>query len=179
MSTQTARYNPAPGWPVPPPGWQPPANFTPDPAWGPAPEGWQVWVPVTPPAYTTAAVLPTGVGRSNNHKTLKIVLGGIALFILLMIVIGSASGSKSGSPTASTPGTIGNSEQLSASIQENVNAAMANPSDPRYRPGVTVKLQCIPMNQTQYTCNGVGSDGTRSTVTATVGQDGSWITSNG
>lgn len=34
------RFNPAPGWPVPPEGWLPPEGWTPDPSWPPAPEGW-------------------------------------------------------------------------------------------------------------------------------------------
>ncbi|WKE70855.1 hypothetical protein QHG49_18350 [Streptomyces sp. WP-1] len=39
------RFNPPPGWPVPPVGWTPPADWRPDPAWPAAPEGWQLWVP--------------------------------------------------------------------------------------------------------------------------------------
>ncbi len=39
-----ARFNPAPGWPVPPEGWTPPEGWQPDPTWPPAPEGWQFWV---------------------------------------------------------------------------------------------------------------------------------------
>jgi len=35
------RFNPPPGWPVPPPGWVPEATWTPDPSWPPAPPGWQ------------------------------------------------------------------------------------------------------------------------------------------
>nr|WP_244320302.1 MULTISPECIES: hypothetical protein [Streptomyces] len=39
------RFNPPPGWAVPPVGWTPPADWRPDPAWPAAPEGWQLWVP--------------------------------------------------------------------------------------------------------------------------------------
>ncbi len=38
-------FNPAPGWPVPPPGWVPPQGWQPDVSWPPAPPGWQFWVP--------------------------------------------------------------------------------------------------------------------------------------
>jgi hypothetical protein len=37
-------FNPPPGWPAQPPGWQPPADWQPDPSWPPAPEGWTFWV---------------------------------------------------------------------------------------------------------------------------------------
>jgi hypothetical protein len=38
------RFNPAPGWPSPPPGFVPPPHWQPDPSWPPAPPGWQLWV---------------------------------------------------------------------------------------------------------------------------------------
>jgi hypothetical protein len=38
------RFNPAPGWPPPPPGFMPPSHWQPDPSWPPAPPGWQLWV---------------------------------------------------------------------------------------------------------------------------------------
>jgi collagen type III alpha len=38
------RFVPAPGWPPPPDGWEPPAGWLPDDAWPPAPAGWQFWV---------------------------------------------------------------------------------------------------------------------------------------
>ncbi len=40
------RFNPAPGWPAPPPGWTPPEGWVPDPSWPAAPPGWQFWVEV-------------------------------------------------------------------------------------------------------------------------------------
>jgi len=39
-----AKFNPAPGWPVPPEGWVPPVGWTPDASWPPAPAGWEFWV---------------------------------------------------------------------------------------------------------------------------------------
>lgn len=38
------RFNPPPGWPPAPEGWQPPAGWRPDPAWPAPPPGWQLWV---------------------------------------------------------------------------------------------------------------------------------------
>lgn len=52
------RFNPPPGWPVPPPGWTPPPGWVPDPSLPPAPAGWQWWVPSGPvpgPAMAPAA----------------------------------------------------------------------------------------------------------------------------
>jgi len=45
----TPRFNPAPGWPVPPTGWSPPFGWTPDPSWPPAPAGWTFWLQEDPP----------------------------------------------------------------------------------------------------------------------------------
>ncbi|GAB3239002.1 hypothetical protein [Kineosporia babensis] len=39
------RFNPPPGWPAPPEGWDPPEGWQPDPAWPAAPQGWLFWVP--------------------------------------------------------------------------------------------------------------------------------------
>lgn len=37
-------FNPPPGWPAPPAGWQPPAGWTPDPTWPDPPPGWELWL---------------------------------------------------------------------------------------------------------------------------------------
>lgn len=50
------RFNPPPGWPQPPAGWSPPADWQPDPSWPPAPAGWQFWVDDSAvPSATSAA----------------------------------------------------------------------------------------------------------------------------
>lgn len=57
------KFNPPPGWPAQPPGWQPPPGWAPDPSWPPPPPGWQFWVTATeeaPPA--PAAGSPAAVG---------------------------------------------------------------------------------------------------------------------
>lgn len=38
------RFNPPPGWPVPPEGFTPDSGWQPDPSWPPAPAGWQLWL---------------------------------------------------------------------------------------------------------------------------------------
>lgn len=38
------RYNSPPGWPVPPPGWEPFPGWLPSVEWPPAPEGWRFWI---------------------------------------------------------------------------------------------------------------------------------------
>jgi hypothetical protein len=49
-----ARFNPPPGWPVPPDGWRPPAGWQPDPTWPRPPDSWQWW-------------LPDPLGRQQGH----------------------------------------------------------------------------------------------------------------
>ncbi len=56
------RFNPAPGWPVPPQGWVPPEGWVPDPSWPPAPAGWNFWLEVpdaAAPVSPAAAPQPT------------------------------------------------------------------------------------------------------------------------
>ncbi|HEY9564095.1 MAG TPA: DUF4041 domain-containing protein [Nocardioides sp.] len=69
------RFNPAPGWPTPPQGWEPPAGWTPDPSWPEPPDGWQLWIsdgdaPVDdPPAESTddpPATVPDPVDLNGN-----------------------------------------------------------------------------------------------------------------
>ena len=38
------KFNPPPGWPLPPPGWQPGPDWQPDPLWPPPPVGWSFWI---------------------------------------------------------------------------------------------------------------------------------------
>lgn len=42
-----AKFNPPPGWDVPPYPWAPPSGFTQDPSWPDAPAGWSFWVAET------------------------------------------------------------------------------------------------------------------------------------
>jgi hypothetical protein len=56
------RFNPAPGWPPPPPGFVPPPHWQPDPSWPPAPPGWQLWVDDGAPDPGSADPPPTWAG---------------------------------------------------------------------------------------------------------------------
>jgi hypothetical protein len=57
------RFNPPPGWPSPPVGWEPPAGWTPDPAWPEPPSGWELWLEVdTEPDRQTDL-------RDESHRT--------------------------------------------------------------------------------------------------------------
>ncbi|RDV10478.1 hypothetical protein DXK94_08065 [Arthrobacter sp. RT-1] len=37
------KFNPPPGWPLPPTGWTPPVGWKPDPSWPEAPPDWSFW----------------------------------------------------------------------------------------------------------------------------------------
>jgi Domain of unknown function (DUF4190)/Septum formation len=58
------RFNPAPGWPQPPPGFVPPPHWQPDPSWPPAPAGWQLWVDDNAPDPATISARPGEFGSS-------------------------------------------------------------------------------------------------------------------
>jgi hypothetical protein len=57
------RFNPAPGWPPPPPGFVPPPHWQPDPSWPPAPPGWQIWVDDGIPDQHQPSDPPSRAGR--------------------------------------------------------------------------------------------------------------------
>lgn len=70
-STGRWRFNPAPGWPEPPDGWVPPAEFRPDPAWPPAPAGWEFWAwepdpQATPPDRPVASGPAHRAGQTSS-----------------------------------------------------------------------------------------------------------------
>jgi hypothetical protein len=68
------RFNPAPGWPVPPPGWQPPPGWKPDPSWPDPPPGWPLWIEA--PAEVKSAKRTWGlVGAAATSLGLVIALG--------------------------------------------------------------------------------------------------------
>ena len=58
----TKLFNPPPGWPTPPEGWQPGPDWTPDPRWQTAPSGWQFWID-TDPVAAAARETDDGVTR--------------------------------------------------------------------------------------------------------------------
>ena len=54
-------FNPPPGWPKPPKGWNPPNGWKPDPAWPLPPTGWQLWIPLS-------TVSPVAEISSNSNN---------------------------------------------------------------------------------------------------------------
>ena len=61
------RFNPAPGWPPPPPGFVPPPHWQPDPSWPPAPPGWQIWVDDGAPDQGGIPARPGEFGTGAGH----------------------------------------------------------------------------------------------------------------
>src|SRR5258708_16090206 len=57
------RFNPAPGWPPPPPGFVPPPHWQPDPSWPPPPPGWQLWLAAGAPDPRQPSDPPTWAGQ--------------------------------------------------------------------------------------------------------------------
>jgi uncharacterized protein DUF4190/putative regulator of septum formation len=98
------RFNPAPGWPSPPPGFVPPPDWQPDPAWPPAPPGWQFWVqddtvpegfgPVAgggqvaggPPGYSWGYVRPPAPGRQNSFAVASFVISFFGFTVAGIVV---------------------------------------------------------------------------------------------
>ena len=73
MNGNNLVFNPPPGWPKPPEGWQPPAGWTPDPNWPKPPDGWQLWLPDDAEAATQQAVdsdesLPVSSGKPDGGE---------------------------------------------------------------------------------------------------------------
>ena len=91
----TARFNPAPGWPTPPPGWVPPAGWTRPPDWPRTPAGWPFWVddvtgvPVADPA-----------ARTGTGRNLLVVLAGAVTVVVLGTVAAASAGGGTGAPVA-------------------------------------------------------------------------------
>lgn len=69
------RFNPAPGWPTPPPGWEPPAGWKPDPSWPDPPTGWPFWIEEPAPDKATPRRTWGLVGAAATVLSLVIALG--------------------------------------------------------------------------------------------------------
>ena len=70
MTDNPLRFNPPPGWPRPPDGWQPPAGWSPDPAWPDPPDGWQLWLPRD--AGSVAEPVPGGGGEEDRDSRIPL-----------------------------------------------------------------------------------------------------------
>lgn len=67
MAPEGLVFNPPPGWPAPPAGWEPPEGWTPDPSWPQAPPGWSFWVPAPPSPTPAATVDPPAPAPAANE----------------------------------------------------------------------------------------------------------------
>ncbi len=104
-----ARFNPPPGWPVPPDGWRPPAGWQPDPGWPRPPDGWQWWLPDLPggPQQGRHAVSPQAMAPIPRGSADTVLVTGSLLAVTgLMVVIGSVMPWVSLGPLTAS-GTIG------------------------------------------------------------------------
>lgn len=82
-----SRFNPAPGWPASPEGWEPPEGWVPPADWPEAPEGWNFWTPTAPAGKsTTTAIIDsvrTARGQSRiDEKAVANPLGNAANEVL-------------------------------------------------------------------------------------------------
>jgi RsiW-degrading membrane proteinase PrsW (M82 family) len=101
-------FNPPPGWPAPPAGWEPPPGWQPDPRWPPAPPGWQFWTQPHPAA--TQPGPPSGAGQL--HVTFdgqqRVFLPGQTVRIGRgtdnEVIVGYSSVSRSHAQLSFTPG---------------------------------------------------------------------------
>jgi len=66
------RFNPPPGWPIPPEGWTPPPGWKPDPAWPTPPSGWHLLVP------DDESESDTGLNRSDTLPSAEALVARIA-----------------------------------------------------------------------------------------------------
>ncbi|MGQ0465865.1 MAG: hypothetical protein ACT4QG_11155 [Sporichthyaceae bacterium] len=78
------RFNPAPGWPTPPAGWEMPTSWRPDPSWPAAPEGWLFWVDTAANPWVGAQ----GRRRRSNTARGWMVAGAFAALFAAMFVFG-------------------------------------------------------------------------------------------
>jgi Domain of unknown function (DUF4190)/Septum formation len=89
------RFNPAPGWPVPPEGFEPGPGWVPDAAWPPMPDGWPLWVDEDgepappPPAFTYVGVPPPAERQTSKLAIASLVFGilGGAMFAIVLGIV--------------------------------------------------------------------------------------------
>ena len=120
------RWNPPPNWPSAPDGWVMPKDWQPDPVWGPAPEGWEFWSLNDKAVSAFSSQASPEQKRTQNKKTLKVV-GGILGALVLTVIVGSAIGGGSKTPTAAatqapTPSAADQASAAQAQADANAEA---------------------------------------------------------
>jgi hypothetical protein len=121
------RFNPPPGWPIPPEGWRPSPDWNPDPSWPAAPPDWPFWVdedeePLLLP------IQPMQPMRSAKKRRGALPYVGVALVLILIgVVAGNAL--RSNKPDQGASGI----SDLSQTDQPTTVAAVPQTSDPTLR----------------------------------------------
>lgn len=77
MRLRRVEFTAPPGWPVPPPGWLPPSDWTPDPRWPGPPPDWVFYRRVGPPRWVVrlgllvlGLLVAAGVAASQGSSLL-------------------------------------------------------------------------------------------------------------
>ena len=86
------RFNPPPGWPLPPPEWIPPTvPWDARPSLPPAPENWQWWIGPEPSATGDAGKKTASVWWQRQTHSVRRLIGSGAVFILISQVLPRSS----------------------------------------------------------------------------------------
>ncbi len=113
--TQQTRFNPPPGWPPVPTGWQPPPNWQPDDSWPAAPSGWPFQIPVPRKPWVA------------RHKFLTTVIGLLAGFTIIGIVAGLTSSPEPANSVGAAAPPASAAAKGSAAPKASAAAAKAKP----------------------------------------------------
>jgi hypothetical protein len=87
----TYTFNPPPGWPPLPPGWNPPLGWRPEPFWPPVPAGWRLWVP----ASGTRRCRSRSAWLQRHGVGIAALLGTLVLVLVLATSVSVRRGSLS------------------------------------------------------------------------------------
>ena len=93
------KFNPPPGWPAPPAGWEPGIGWSPEPHWPQPPQGWVWWVtePGTSPDVFVSRTHEAGTWAPHGHNVKSgsaakwLLVGGASLVALIALAVGVAS----------------------------------------------------------------------------------------
>lgn len=157
--------------------WTPPEQPPPQAAYPPLAgfdEPWRPGAP-QPPA-------PGAVNAYQERRTFRALLGlAVVGALVTALVVGGlwrATHHHTPGPGGSHTATFFDLSTLQDSVQQAMDARLANPSDPVYDPGVTVtSVNCIREAQTQtFDCHAELSNGVITSPTIVVAADGQrWV----
>lgn len=91
QAAEKFRFNPAPGWPAPPPGWHPAADWRPPASWPTAPPGWRYLVPAHQPGPGGVSESPpTGWLRSHTALAVAVAWAVVATLVTAVLSVDGA-----------------------------------------------------------------------------------------